>query len=152
MKHLGLLLLCGAHAIAASSWPARPDPKLTPGAIGHHSEAQVCQSNFSATIRHTAAALKEQVYREYGIRKHRAGDAEIDHRIPLSLDGADVLVNLWAQSYRLPMGAHEKDALEDRIHALVCNSHELTLAEGQGIFFSDWQRAYLKYFPKGKKP
>lgn len=148
MKIIAFWLLCGAHAWASSAWIATD--KLTPGLVGHHSLAQVCQANFSATIRKTTPAMKEQVYREYGIRHHRPGQFEVDHRIPLSLDGADDVLNLSAQSYTGRWNAHVKDALEVRIHALVCHEHKLSLAAGQGIFFGDWTTAFLTYFPKGQ--
>lgn len=122
-----------------------PDPRLTPGAVGHHTLAQVCTANFSATIRKTTPAMKAEIYRRYGVKHHKPGQYEIDHRIPLSLDGADSLENLSAQSYTGPWNAHVKDALEDRIHALVCHQHTLTLAEGQQVFLGNWIDAYQKF-------
>jgi hypothetical protein len=148
MKLLALsLLVC---ALGAETWPRLPDDQLTPGAVLTRSRAHVCVANYSNTVRHTGRKLKDLVYEEYRIAVHVVGEAEIDHRVPLSLGGADVRENLWPQSYLIrPYGAHEKDSLEDRIHALVCHQHSLTLAEGQRVFLGNWIDAYQKYV-KGK--
>ena len=42
--------------------------------------ADVCTPGYSKRVRNVPSAVKAQVYREYGITEHRAGDYEVDHR------------------------------------------------------------------------
>jgi len=134
-----------ALLLLALLWPTLPDAHLTPGKVATSNRDKVCVAGYSDTQRKTSDKLKDEVYAEYGIRVHVTGFAEIDHRVPLSMGGADVLENLWPQSYHLKLGAHEKDFLEDRIHAMVCHEHSMSLADGQKIFLGNWITAYRKY-------
>ena len=47
--------------------PILPDPKLTPGDTFEVTAADVCAPGYSRKVRNVPQALKEQVYREYGI-------------------------------------------------------------------------------------
>ena len=63
-----------------------------------------------------------------------------------ALGGGDNIRNFWPQPYGAPVwNAHVKDALEDRLHDLVC-SGELDLATAQRDIARDWTAAYKKYF------
>jgi hypothetical protein len=128
----------------AGDLPIRPDPKLTPGAILTNDPATICQPGYAKTVRHTSGKLKAQIYREYGLDK-ASSHFEIDHLISLELGGADVAANLWPESYdTAPWNAHLKDALEDRLHALVC-ARKLPVAQAQHEIATDWIAAYEKY-------
>jgi hypothetical protein len=120
---LALAVLIAAPA-AAGELPIVPDQTLTPGAVLTIDAATVCQPGYAKSARHTSGKVKQQVYREYGITKEqRAGGSrfEVDHLISLQLGGADVAENLWPQSFDTrPWNARTKDALETRLHALVC--------------------------------
>ncbi|HZT37758.1 MAG TPA: hypothetical protein VFA28_07660 [Bryobacteraceae bacterium] len=71
---------------------------------------------------------------------------EVDYLITPALGGADDLGNLWPQSYSATQwNARVKDALEDRLHELVC-SGSLDLATAQREIATDWIAAYKKYF------
>jgi hypothetical protein len=89
--------------------------------------------------------MKLAVYTAY----HLAPDAsryEIDHLIPLELGGADVVANLWPQSYETPRGsAGEKDRLENFLHRQVC-AGKMPLRQAQAEIATDWLAAYQKYF------
>src|ERR1700730_10956953 len=129
---------------AAGDLPIRPDPKLTPGAILTNDPATVCQPGYAKTVRHTSGKLKAQIYREYGLDK-ASSHFEVDHLISLELGGADVTANLWPESYDTsPWNAHLKDALEDRLHALVC-AGKLPLVQAQHEIATDWIAVYEKY-------
>jgi hypothetical protein len=89
------LLVGGAQAADA---PIRPDPRLTPGAIATTDTMLSCQPGYAKSVRHTLGKLKAEIYRDH-IDRHDGQHYEIDHFIPLSLDGADTGKNLWPQSF-----------------------------------------------------
>lgn len=110
---LAALLFTATAALADD--PIRPDPQLTPGAVLAANTATICRPGYAKSVRHTSGKLKAWVYREYGIsRAHRAGGGhyEIDHLMPISLGGADVVANLWPESWDTqPWNAQVKDRL-----------------------------------------
>ena len=44
----------------------------------------------------------------------------------------------------MPLNAHVKDSLENRLHALAC-SGKITLQEAQQAVSSNWTAAYVRY-------
>ena len=135
-----------APAASATSWPAGwvlPNHRLTPGAYGH-SFAQVCP-HVSATLEHgrPSTRVKNQVYAAYRITYHPYGKYEIDHLVPLELDGSNSKANLWPEP-----GLHnKKDTLENKLHKLVC-ARKISLATAQHAIVKDWRTAYVKYVGK----
>jgi hypothetical protein len=87
--------------------------------------------------------LKFERMRAYGVTAP-AKTIALDHIIAISLGGATSTANLWPQSWDGDAGAHKKDELEDRLHALVC-AGEVPLAQAQNEIASDWLAAYQKY-------
>jgi hypothetical protein len=70
----------------------------------------------------------------------------VDYLITPALGGSEDIRNLWPQSYSATIwNARVKDALEDRLHDLVC-SGDLDLATAQQEISTDWIAAYKKYF------
>lgn len=112
----------------------------------------VCVSGYSKKVRNVPSSVKNRVYRIYGIKSHKPGEYEVDHLISLELGGSNSVKNLWPQSYvTQPWNAHVKDALENRLHKLVCDG-KLDLATAQKEIATDWISAYKKYIddaPKG---
>jgi hypothetical protein len=126
--------------------PIQPDPQLTPGATLAVTTDDICVPGYTQVVRDVPAAVKRQVYAEYGITHHEPGEYEVDHLISLELGGSNSLKNLWPQSYETqPWNAHVKDALEDELHRLVC-SGQLDLKTAQHEIATDWIGAYKKYF------
>jgi hypothetical protein len=125
-----------------------PDRKLTPGATASVPLAKLCEKGYASSVRDVPDSVKEKVYAEYGIQVHLAGEFEIDHLISLELSGSNEITNLWPQSYLTkPWNAHLKDALEDRLHAMVCAAHPtLTLEQAQQAIRTDWIAAYRRVF------
>lgn len=137
-----LSVLAAGFNLAA---PLLPDPKLSPGDVLTSDPKLVCVSGYTKTVRNVPQALKEQVYREYGIISRQPGEYEIDHIISLELGGSNSVRNLFPQSYQTqPLNAHVKDALENRLHSLAC-SGKITLTEAQTAISTNWTAAYLKY-------
>ncbi len=133
----------GGSMTGSGLLPIVPDPVKTPGAIAATDQALVCATgdeSYSRQHRRTSEVMKRAVEHDY----NAVSCGEIDHRIPLSLGGADTLANLWCQpgppavwTYRM------KDNLEDLVWRQTCHEHQLTLAQAQAIFLEpDWRIPY----------
>ena len=159
MRTLTVVAVLGLSSVLAAGYnlqaPILPDPKLSPGDVLTSDPKIVCVSGYTKTVRNVPQALKEQVYREYGISGRQSGEYEIDHLISLELGGSNSIRNLFPESYKtMPLNAHVKDSLENRLHALAC-SGKITLAEAQQAIASNWTTAYVKYLgplPGGARP
>jgi hypothetical protein len=122
-----------------------PEPSLTPGVAIAVNPEQVCRS-MRPKNRLVPASLQRRVFEEYGIAGAEPRAYEVDYLITPALGGADDIRNLWPQSYSSAVwNAKVKDALEDRLHDMVCQGH-LDLATAQQDISSDWIAAYKKYF------
>ncbi len=132
-------------ALAEQTSPYLPDPQLTPGAAFTDATRQeICVLGYAKRIRAVPAKVKQQVYREYGIRKHQPGEYEVDHLIPLELGGSNHIANLWPELYQGPHNAHNKDKLEDFLHQQVCAGN-VSLEQAQQQIKTNWIAAYQQY-------
>ena len=147
----GLILLRtvprgGDASLAPLGRAALPERDLTPGATRSVAMSEVCSMAHEDVVREVSDSMRQEVFREYGIMNARAGDYEIDYLIAPGLGGAENLQNLWPEPYRSQTwNAHVKDALEERLHQLVC-SGDLDLHTAQHEVAADWIAAYKKYF------
>jgi hypothetical protein len=131
--------------------PIRPDSAMTPGAALDVTAVDVCTPGFASRIRHVTAQTKRKVYAAYGITAHGPGDYEVDHLISLELGGSNARTNLWPQSYHTqPWNARVKDALENRLHRMVC-AHTIPLETAQQAIAIDWIAAYETYMPRRRR-
>jgi hypothetical protein len=122
-----------------------PDHTLTPGATRPVTIGDVCSMAHEEVVRDVPNSLRQEVFKEYGIVNPRPEDYEIDYLIAPGLGGADDIHNLWPEpTSSSAWNAHVKDALEERLHQLVC-SGELDLPTAQRAIASDWITAYKKY-------
>src|ERR1700751_6463029 len=129
-----------------------PDAKLAPGDTFDVAAVDVCVPGYAKKVRAVPAWLKRQAYAEYGITQYKTGGYEVDHLIPLSLGGSISIRNLWPQSTKTsPWNSYVKDALERKLHKLVCAS-QLDLKIPQREIASDWIEAYQKYAAKTPPP
>jgi hypothetical protein len=110
--------------------PKRSDYVCTPGYAQAH-RPSFAESN----------ALKHEVFARYGIAWNEHGKYELDHLVPLELGGNSSIENLWPELWP---DAIAKDALENRLHALVC-AGELSLHDAQIQISSDWESCYRRY-------
>jgi hypothetical protein len=148
---LALVLLC--IFFFATIFPAKhrlhsgivPNPELTPGEATFTSRTEVCQGNTQSVRRPIPEALKQAVFAEYGVKDAPRDAYEVDFLITPELGGSASIRNLWPQPYFVnTWNAHVKDALEERLHKLVCNG-DLDLSTAQREIATNWVDAYKKY-------
>lgn len=153
---LPLVFLCSACSLfsAAASAQAHyrhdgpallPDAKYSPGGISITDKAQLCPVAHTAVRRHVTEETKRMVCEGYGIpaSKCNGRNYEIDHIVSLELGGSNDIANLYPQPWWPRPGAHEKDKLENWLHAQVCGG-KITLPFAQQFIERDWYRLYLK--------
>lgn len=121
-----------------------PNPTLTPGATLDVTKDDVCTPGYSKKVRDVPVAVKKQVYKEYNVQ-YVPHAYEVDHLISLELGGSNSIRNLWPESYSIYWNAHVKDALENRLHSLVCNG-SISMAEAQKEISTDWIASYKEHF------
>lgn len=140
-------LACLAASYTSSPMDAGlPDPVVTPGAHRVLSFKAICGTKWGKDDRHVTARMKNAVYASYGVAKVPGKCCEIDHLVPRDLGGADVMANLWPQSWA---EARKKDRLEVKLHKLVC-ARELSLRKAQEQIAQDWAVLYFDVF--GERP
>jgi hypothetical protein len=124
---------------------AIPNHSLTPGATRPVSMQDICSMPHEEVVRAVPSSLRQQVFREYGIVNPRPEDYEIDYLITPGLGGTEDIHNLWPEpTSSSAWNAGAKDALEERLHELVCDG-QLDLPTAQRAIATDWITAYKKY-------
>jgi hypothetical protein len=124
---------------------AEPNNRLTPGATRDVRLADICQSDDNDFDPAVPSPVQQAVFREYGMNDVPARDYQVDYLINPQLGGTNDIQNLWPQPYNTIWNARVKDALEDRLHQMVCKQ-QIDLASAQHDIASDWIAAYKKYF------
>lgn len=120
-----------------------PDPACTPGDIfASATKDQVCTSGYSSSVRNVSSSEKDQVYIEYGIVSHSAGQYEVDHFVPLELGGSNDVSNLWPEPADPTPGFHQKDEVENYLHDQVCQHSTMTLSQAQLEIATNWLAVY----------
>jgi hypothetical protein len=127
-----------------------PDSRLTPGATLLVNRQVVCAQP-DTNNKPVPVAVRRRVFEEYGIRGADPRSYEVDYLVTPALGGADDIHNLWPHSYSDSIwNARVKDALEDRLRAMVCDGR-LDLQEAQRQRqIENWIAAYQKYFHTDK--
>ena len=100
----------------------------------------LCNGTFrTSSVRNVPESVKLAACAEYGISKANCTGKtyEIDHLISLEIGGSNDLKNLWPEPYAEPLGARDKDKIENELHRLVCND-TITLSEAQSCIANDW--------------
>lgn len=119
-----------------------PDAACTPGALfANATQDQICQSGYSSSVRNVPISEKDQVYAEYGITSRSSGEYEVDHLVSLELGGSNDIANLWPELANPTPGFHQKDGVENYLHAQMC-SGALSLADAQSEIATNWLTVY----------
>jgi hypothetical protein len=125
---------------------AEPDPRLTPGAARLVSADELCSTELSDDTSAVPADTKEKVLKEYGVAVQDSARFQLDYLISPQLGGTEDISNLWPEpSASTVWNLKAKDALEERLHRLVCRGN-ISLATAQRDLATDWISAYKKYF------
>jgi hypothetical protein len=125
-----------------------PDRRCSPGAYSSGlTKAVICSGAFrTSTIRNVPDSEKHAVEQEYGMAPGSYGRTiEIDHIVSLELGGSNDIANLFPEPGAGTADYHVKDALENRLHDLVC-SGAMTLRTAQRGIASDWEALYRTVF------
>jgi hypothetical protein len=122
-----------------------PNRDFTPGAARPASLQEICALPHEEVVKEVSPSQRQRVLEEYGIPSARSEEYEVDYLITPGLGGNDDIRNLWPEPYHsATWNAHVKDALEERLHEMVC-SHQLDLAVAQKAIATNWIAAYQKY-------
>jgi hypothetical protein len=121
-----------------------PNTKLTPGATLDVTKDDICTPGYSKKVRDVPVSVKRRVYAEYNV-EYVPRMYEVDHLISLELGGSNSIRNLWPESYNIYWNAHVKDALENRLHSLVCDG-TISMETAQKAISTNWIDAYKTYF------
>jgi hypothetical protein len=133
-------------AVISSERGTEPDPDLTPGATRRVTISEVCSMAHEEVVAEVSTSLRQEVFQEYGIANARPDEYEVDYLIAPGLGGVEEIHNLWPEPYiSRTWNAHVKDALEERLHEMVC-AGQLDLSTAQREIATDWIAAYKKYF------
>lgn len=121
-----------------------PNPDVTTETI----KQTICVAGYAKSVRPSSSytnAVKAKLLREAGLDASRMSDFELDHIVPLALGGHPrKLANLALQPWDGEHGAERKDALEIRLHSLVCRG-EVPLNEAQVCIANDWEACAAQY-------
>ncbi len=121
---------------------AYPDPECTPGAIFENvTKEEICVPGYSRLARDVSSAKKESIYAAYGITSRSPGQYKIDHLISLQLGGSNETANLFPKAAEPRPGFHEKDGIENYLHAQLCGG-TITLHEAQVLISRHWLEVY----------
>ncbi len=119
-----------------------PDSACTPGDIFPNvTKNDICQPGYARSVRNVPTSEKDQVYAEYGIVSHSAGEYEVDHLVSLELGGSNNIANLWPEAASPKPGFHEKDKVENYLHDQVC-SGAISLKQAQIEIATNWLAVY----------
>src|SRR5689334_11434023 len=118
------------------------DAACTPGALlATGTKDAICKPGYAGSVRNVPDSEKNQVYAEYGIKSHTAGQYEVDHLVSLELGGSNEIANLWPELASPKPGFHEKDKVENYLHTQVC-SGAISLHDAQVEIATNWLAVY----------
>lgn len=120
---------------------ALPDPECTPGAIDETRTLEsICDDPTSKFRKNFSSSFKKIIFGQYneprdakGIKGHEA-----DHLIAIELGGSNNSANVWPERANPFPGYHEKDHVENYLHAQVCVEKTMTLAQAQYKIATNW--------------
>jgi hypothetical protein len=103
-----------------------PDKACTPGAVFPNVPLSVlCQVGYTDTVRDVPASVRHAVLAAYNVPDPPpTGTVEVDHLVPLALNGSNDFENLFPQAKDPRPGFVEKDTIERVERTRVCSGVE----------------------------
>lgn len=130
-----LLIGLSLAAPAQAGDDMMPDRKLTPGKVARRDKDR----------RGVSEAMERKVFKRYRIPWSRRAEFKIDHLIPVELDGADTIDNLWPQSRRVkPYGAERKEFLTQHLLTQIA-AGKMSIARAQEEISEDWISCFVDH-------
>lgn len=124
----------------------KPVHALTPGAVRPVALSELCLLPDNDLDPAVPVDKQRAVFRAYGMDARAARGYQVDYLINPQLGGDDDLQNLWPEPYHATVwNATAKDALETKLHSMVCGG-QLDLTAAQQELATDWVAAYKKHF------
>jgi hypothetical protein len=125
-----------------------PDRQCSPGAVySDLTKAVLCAPAFhTGDIRNVPDSEKHQVEIAYGMTPKAYGRTiEIDHIISLEIGGSNDIANLYPEPGSGSANYHDKDKLENRLHAMVC-AGSISLTAAQHGIAGNWKAFFKNVF------
>lgn len=110
--------------------------------------ATICKPGWTATVRPPSSEtdrLKTLAMAAYGVPAAQRSIVELDHLVPLELDGNNDVSNLWPEVSDEPGHGfrNTKDVVENNLKTAVC-AHRITLTAAQVAIATNWTTAEPK--------
>lgn len=125
-----------------------PEPihSITPGSVRNAELSELCIMPDDDLDPVVTSEKKQAVFAAYGLDDRASRAYQVDYLINPQLGGNDEFQNLWPEPYHATVwNAQAKDALETRLHGMVC-SGQMGLEEAQREIAADWIGAYKRTF------
>lgn len=124
----------------------KPNHSITPGSVRNAELSELCIMPDDDLDPVVTPEKKRAVFAAYGLDDRASRAYQVDYLINPQLGGNDEFQNLWPEPYHATVwNAPAKDALETRLHGMVC-SGQISLEEAQREIATDWIGAYKKIF------
>jgi len=124
----------------------KPIHSITPGSVRPIELSDICimaDDNLDPAV---APEKQRAVFAAYRIDEKASRYYQVDYLINPQLGGNDDIENLWPEPYHATVwNARAKDALETRLHRMVCRG-QISLADAQSEIATNWIDAYKKRF------
>lgn len=130
-------------------WSNKSCAAITAAQIRTQDVNDICRTKTSL-IRNVPESVKHEIYIRDGHPEgnHKGEDGlyvfEADHKISLELGGSNDPSNLIIQDGRGSCNYHDKDKLENKLHALVCDN-KISPHDAQTLIYDDWITGYKRY-------
>src|SRR4051794_11638250 len=127
---------------------AHPSSSLTPGDIFPAATTEaICEPGYSKSVRDVDDSMRDRVFAAYRVDAGDRRSYQLDHLVALELGGSNDERNLWPQplSSTSEDGAHDKDVVENQLHAAVCSGH-VDLASAQTAIVH-WDTTSIESLP-----
>lgn len=124
----------------------KPNHAITPGSVRNVELAELCAMPDDDLDPVVPPEKQRAVFKAYGLDARASRAFQVDYLINPQLGGNDDVQNLWPEPYHATVwNAQAKDALETRLHGMVC-SGQMSLEEAQRQIATDWVGAYKQVF------